>query len=68
MVNLTQEEIWAFNIINTTVSNVQAELQRQASAQQAFIELLEIKYVAKFNPTTGQFEPKKKEGKPGGKQ
>jgi len=61
MTQLTQGELWAFNILNNQVQNVQAELQRGVSAREAFIKLLEVKYKAKFDPATGTLEPKKEE-------
>ena len=56
---ITQEELWAFNILNNQVQNVQAELQKDIAARDSFIKLLEKKYKAVFNPEKGQLEPKK---------
>jgi len=55
---ISQEELWAFNILNNQVNNVQAELQRGIAARDSFIKLLENKYDAVFK--NGQFEPKEK--------
>lgn len=60
MIQLTQEEIWAFNILNKGVENVQAELGRTISAKDAFIKLLEKKYKAEFDPATGTLNKKEK--------
>ena len=60
MIRLTQEELWAFNILNGTVANQQAEVNRSIAARQAFIGALEIKYNATFDPASGQFKPKEK--------
>lgn len=58
---ISQEELWAFNLLNGNIQNIQAELNRVIAARQAFISLLEQKYQAKFNSSTGQFEEVKKE-------
>ena len=57
---ITQEELWALNVLTATTSNAQAELQRMIAARQAHVKLLEGKYNAIFNEQTGQFEPKAK--------
>lgn len=59
MIQPTQEEIWAFNILNANTQKVQEELQRCIAAQQSYIKLLEKKYKAVFNPQTGTLESKK---------
>ncbi len=61
MIQLMQEEVWAFSILNNQVTNVQAELQRDIAARGSFIKLLEGKYDAVFNPEKGQLEPREKE-------
>jgi len=54
MVEVTQEEMWGLNGLNSMVQNTQAELQRQAKAVEAYIKLLEIKYDATFDKTTSK--------------
>ena len=61
MIQLTQEELWAFNILNNQVNNVQAELNKDVAARNSYIKLLEGKYNAVFNQEKGQLEPKPKE-------
>jgi len=61
MIQLTQEEMWAFNILNNQVTSVQSELQKDIAARDSLIKLLENKYDAVFNPQNGQLEPKPKE-------
>jgi len=63
MIKPAQEELWAFNIINAQVTNVQAELGRCVSARDSYIKLLETKYDAVFNADKGQLEPKPKDSK-----
>jgi len=58
MVEVTQEEMWGLNGLNAMVQNTQAELQRQAKAVEAYIQLLEIKYNAVYDKTTEKLEPK----------
>lgn len=58
MVILTEAEIWAWNVLNATVANAQGELNRAVEARGAYIELLEAKYQAAFDPTTSQFTPR----------
>lgn len=62
MIQLTQEEIWASTILNNTVLNTQAELQRAMAARDAYIKLLENKYNAVFDMETGQLKPREKSG------
>ena len=52
---LTQEELWTFNIFNNQITNAQAELQRLMAARNSYIKLLEDKYDAKFDAQTGTF-------------
>jgi len=59
MIQLTQEEVWVSNILNNSIQQMQAELQRNVAAQSAFIKLLENKYKAMFDPESGQLKPKK---------
>jgi hypothetical protein len=56
MIQLTQDEINAVNIIAMQAQNLQTQLNQVLAAKQATIVLLEKKYEAKFNPQTGQFE------------
>lgn len=58
IVTLTDAELWAFNLLNSSAANAKAEFNRVVSARDAYIQLLESKYIATFNPTTGQLEPK----------
>ena len=60
MIQLTEDEVKGFNIISIQAQNIQVELQKTLGAQKALLALLEKKYKAKFNPETGQLEPKKK--------
>jgi len=57
MIKLTQAELTCFNIINAHLQSSQAEVQRTLLAQSSYIQLLEIKYKATFNPETGEFVP-----------
>jgi len=57
---ITQEELWALNVLTAAATNAQAELQRLVAARQSHIKLLEDKYRATFNEQTGQFIPKPK--------
>ena len=65
-VQITQAELWSFNILNTSAVNAQNELQRTLQAKEAYIGLLEQKYGAVFNPATNQLELIMKDGE--GKQ
>ena len=58
MIELTQEEVSAINIIAAQAQNLQVQLNQTLAAQQAVVALLEKKYKAKFNPETGQLEKK----------
>lgn len=60
-IKITKEEAWASNSLNIAIKETQAELQRAVAARDAFIALLENKYNAVFNTTTGRLEPKPKE-------
>lgn len=61
MIQITEAEGWAFNVLNGAAQNAQAELNRTIAARASFIQLLETKYNATFNSTTGQLEPREKE-------
>ncbi len=57
-IQISQEELWGLNILNTQINNVQAELKRSMAARDSFVKLLEVKYDAVFNLKTGALEPK----------
>jgi len=61
MINITNAELWAFNVLNNTVNNAQAELQRAIASRNAYVKLLEDKYNAEFDPESGQLKSKGKE-------
>jgi len=61
MIEITQEEVLALNVLNNIIKAAQAEFQRTIAAQKGYISLLELKYNAKFNPATGQLEEIKPE-------
>jgi len=65
MIELTQDEVNAFNILAVNSSNLQQQLNQSKSAQDAFIKLLEIKYKAVFDPQSGQLKLKEKKRKAG---
>ena len=60
MIELTPEEVWAFNGLNGLAQNTRAELDRQIAARDALIKLLEQKYDAVFDVKTGTFNLKEK--------
>ena len=62
MIELTQDEVNAINIIAAQAQNLQAQLNQTLAAQKAIVALLEKKYKAKFNPQTGKLEPIKRRG------
>lgn len=57
-IEITQGEMWGFNGLNTLINNSKAEMQAALGARQAYVELLETKYNAVFDPTTGKLKPK----------
>jgi len=61
MIELTPDEVNAFNIISQQAVSLQNQLTQTQAAQRAMVSLLEIKYNATFNDKTGQLEPKPKE-------
>ena len=61
MIQISQEEQWALNILTQAAVNAQAELQRLVAARNSNIKLLEDKYNATFNQQTGQLNEKPKE-------
>lgn len=58
MIQITQDELNAFNIISAQYTNTKAQLEATVAAQNAIIALLELKYNAVFNKDTGTFESK----------
>ena len=54
---ITQEELWALNVLTAVTTNAQAELERVVAARQAIIKLLEDKYNSTFDEQLGQFKP-----------
>lgn len=58
MIKLDEAEVWAFNLLNSSVTNAEAELNRTVAARSAYVKLLESKYSAVFNPLTGEFTAK----------
>ena len=61
MIQLTQEEMNAINLLGAQAQQAQTQLQQIQAAQMSVIKLLEAKYDAVFNQQTGQFEPKSEE-------
>lgn len=61
MVNITNAEQWALNVLGNAINLAQDELQRALAAKEAYIKLLESKYDAEFGPESGEFKPKEKE-------
>jgi len=57
MIQPTQEETWAFKILDNEVIQAEAVWQRAMAARGANIKLLEFKYNAVHNPQTGNLEP-----------
>lgn len=53
---ISNPEEYAFNILKNTAQNAQVEAERTATARNAFIELLEVKYKARLNLKTGMLE------------
>ena len=61
MIELTPDEVNAFNIIAAQANNAKVQLDSALSAQRAMISLLEIRYDAVLDKETGKFIPKKAE-------
>lgn len=59
MINLTEGEVNLVGLIAIQIKNSEDALSRQMVARDALIKLLETKYDAVFNQTTGQLEPRK---------
>lgn len=58
MIQLTQQELSTWNLLNNTMAQTQAELQRLIAARDDYIAKLEAKYSANFDPARGRFIPK----------
>ena len=63
MIQITQEELWGFNVLDGQVRNAMAEVKRLQAARDSYIKLLELKYNAVYDPKTGTFGPKPKKEK-----
>lgn len=61
MIQLTQDEVNAFNIVSAKAKELQVLLQQTLAARQAIINLLEKNYDAVFDSKTGQFNEKAKD-------
>jgi len=61
MIQLTQDETNAINLLGAQAQQAQTQLQQIQAAQLSVIKLLEDKYNAVLNQQTGTFEPKPKE-------
>lgn len=55
MVQVTNEELWAWNVLNNAVANAQGELQRAVAARDDYLAKLERKYNARFDRESGRF-------------
>ena len=62
-IQISQEELWGFNVLDGQVRNTMAEVQRLQDARDSYIKLLELKYEAVFDSKTGTLEPKPKKSK-----
>jgi len=60
MVQLTQEELNAINLLGAQAQQVQVQLTQIKAAQMSIVKLLEGKYEATFDEKTGTFLPKEK--------
>ena len=56
-IQMTKQEIAAFNGLNNTVVNCEAAHRDAIDARGAYLELVGIKYHATFDPTVGKFVP-----------
>lgn len=63
MIKITDAEQWAFNTLENSLRTITEGVSRAIEGHKAYIKLLEDKYHAEFDPTTGQFKPKGEEGK-----
>ena len=60
-INITQDEVHAFNILEANAKYLNDEFQKTIAARDSYIKLLEYKYKATFDSSTGKLEPNKKE-------
>lgn len=58
MIQLTQEELSTWNLLNNTMAQTQGELQRLIAARDDYVVKLEQKYNVTFDRVSGQFIPK----------
>ncbi len=63
-IQMTKQEIAAFNVLNNTVVNCETAHREAVEARGAYLELVGIKYHATFDPQTGRFEPIESEDPP----
>jgi len=56
-IELTNDELSAFGTLQGKVMTYQQDVVQAIKSRNSFIDLLEIKYKAKFNHDTGFFEP-----------
>jgi len=59
-IQLTEGEVYAFNVLNNQINTTQQEFQRCIKARESYIVALEIKYDAKFDLKTGLLVKKDK--------
>jgi hypothetical protein len=59
-ITLSQDELNMLNILTGNAQQLQNELARVANARLAAIALLELKYIATFDPITGIFSQTEK--------
>ena len=52
--HLTPEELWALNMLRSSVSRSEAELKRQIAAVNAYLDLLKGKYGPDIIPNPGE--------------
>lgn len=60
MIQISQEELWAFNILDAQIANVESELRKDIAARDSYIKLLELKYDATLDPKSGSLIKNKK--------
>lgn len=58
---ISQEELWAFNILDNQIASVELELRKDIAAKDSYIKLLELKYDATLDPKSGNLIKNKKE-------
>jgi len=52
--SISPEELWALNMLRSSVSRSEAELKRQIAAVNAYLELLQGKYGPDIIPNAGE--------------